>query len=122
MAIKTQSAKAKGRELQKRIAKKITESFHLEEGDVESRSMGAGGVDIILSPRARREFPISIECKNTRKTPALAELVQAKANAYARTLPAVVWKPHRAPYEDAIIMARFDDFVAWVKDVCESIL
>ena len=65
--------------------------FELEEGDVESCSMGASGVDIKMSPTARRALPLSIECKKTKKTPSRAELDQATANAYGLTLPAVVW-------------------------------
>ncbi len=56
MAIKPQSAKAKGRLGQQLIRDKILEKFSpiLEADDVRSTSMGAGGEDLQLSPLARR--------------------------------------------------------------------
>ena len=35
--------------------------------DIESRSMGAGGEDLIMARDARKKFPFSIECKNVEK-------------------------------------------------------
>tara|TARA_R110000822_G_scaffold220343_1_gene354324 strand:+ start:234 stop:503 length:270 start_codon:yes stop_codon:yes gene_type:complete len=35
----------------------------LEPDDILSRSMGAGGEDLMLSPAARRKLPFSFECK-----------------------------------------------------------
>ena len=60
----TQSAKAKGRKLQQWVRDAIISACNLQADDVQSRSMGAGGEDIMLSPTARAEFPFSIECKN----------------------------------------------------------
>ena len=51
MSIKTQSAKAKGRNLQKHVRDVILKVFGLEEGDVESCSMGASGVDIKMNQK-----------------------------------------------------------------------
>jgi hypothetical protein len=116
--IKTSSAKAKGRLHQQWICKRILKAFPwLEEGDIESRSMGAGGVDILLSPAAKRAFPVSIEAKKTRKTPSRSEIEQARANAYGTTLPAVVWAPHGSGSDKSLIMMDFGDFVDWVKDL-----
>lgn len=78
--MKTQSAKAKGRRLQQWVRDILTKIFHLEEGDLESRSMGAGGEDVMMSPLARRKFPYSIECKNTEKINVWKAYDQAKAN------------------------------------------
>ena len=51
--MKPQSAKAKGRKLQQGICNLIVSSFpELNADDVLSRSSGAGGVDIMLSPLA----------------------------------------------------------------------
>jgi len=37
----------------------------LEDGDIRSTSMGASGVDVIMSPAAIKLFgPMAIECKN----------------------------------------------------------
>jgi|TARA_X000001382_G_scaffold44617_1_gene30154 hypothetical protein len=61
----TSSAKAKGRRLQQWVRDLILDLFPtLEEDDVKSTSMGAGGEDIQLSPAARKLMPITVECKN----------------------------------------------------------
>lgn len=66
--MKPQSAKAKGRNLQKWVRDQILARCpQLEEDDVRSTSMGAGGEDVQLSPAARRVFPYNIECKNLAK-------------------------------------------------------
>ena len=88
----------------------------LEQGDVESRSMGAAGVDVMLSPAAKRECPLSIECKNTRKIPSMGEINQARANVEAGCLPLVAWHPHGSPYLDTLVMVRLEDLLAWMKE------
>jgi hypothetical protein len=66
--MKTQSKKSKGRRLQKWVREKLIEKLNIHEEDIESRSMGAGGEDLIMARAARKKFPYSIECKNPRKT------------------------------------------------------
>lgn len=112
---KPQSRKAKGRALQQHARDRITAIFGLEEGDVESRSMGAGGVDIMLSPKARLVCPLSIECKNTRVTPSTKALEQSKYNKYPNTLSVVAWKPHGKQYMDTICMVSLEDLLAFLK-------
>ena len=65
--MKTQSAKAKGRRLQQWVRDQLIEKLEVHPEDVESRSMGAGGEDLIMAPSARERFPYSIECKNQEK-------------------------------------------------------
>ena len=65
--MKTQSAKAKGRRLQQWIRDKLVEELGVHPEDVESRSMGAGGEDLIMARAAREKLPYSIECKNVEK-------------------------------------------------------
>jgi len=48
--------------------------------DVESRSMGAGGEDIIMARAARQKFPFSVECKNTERLNVWDAYDQACAN------------------------------------------
>ena len=64
MAIKPSSAKAKGRNLQKWVRDQLIEQLEIHPEDIESRSMGAGGEDLIMARAARTKFPFSIECKN----------------------------------------------------------
>jgi hypothetical protein len=64
----TQSGKAKGRRLQQWVMNQILDRFTgLSDDDVTSRSMGCGGEDVLLSPKARAKFPFSVECKNTER-------------------------------------------------------
>lgn len=66
--MKPQSAKNKGRILQKAVRDLILETNpELQADDVQSRSMGAGGEDVLLSPAARKMVPFQIECKNKRE-------------------------------------------------------
>lgn len=113
--MKPSSAKAKGRNAQKAIRDKLLAEFDLGEGDVESRSMGSGGVDLMLSPLARKRIPLSIEAKKTRKTPARAEVEQSRKNAYSGTLPVVVWSPHGSGPGKELLICDFDDFIKWIK-------
>ena len=62
--MKTQSRKAKGRRLQQKFMQLLIEKLDIDPEDIESRSMGAGGEDLIMSKAARNKFPFSIECKN----------------------------------------------------------
>lgn len=117
MPSKPQSRKQKGRKLQQYICSRIYHYWpHLEEGDVESRSMGASGVDIMLSPLARKSCPLAIEAKNTRKIPSLAELEQSKANAREGELPVVAWHPHGKPYLDTCVMVRLEELLEWLSE------
>ena len=80
--MKPQSAKAKGRRLQQRVASSILDSFpQLRPDDCFSTSMGAPGEDIRLSPAARALVPLSFECKNTERLNVWSALEQCTANA-----------------------------------------
>lgn len=116
MPIKTSSAKAKGRKHQQAIRDAILAKFpQLGEGDIESRSMGSGGVDLMFSPLARHHLPISIEAKKTKKTPTREEIGQAQHNAYEGTIGAVVWSPHGTGPGKELIMFDFNEFLEWYK-------
>ena len=65
--MKTQSAKAKGRRLQQWFRDHLIEKLEVHPEDIESRSMGAGGEDLIMARAARKKFPYSVECKNQEK-------------------------------------------------------
>ena len=74
------SAKAKGRLLQKWMRDKLIEMLDVHPEDIESRSMGAGGEDLIMARAARAKFPMSIECKNVEKLNIWDAYEQASAN------------------------------------------
>lgn len=95
--MKPQSAKRKGRLLQQLVRDKIYDLYpELEEGDVKSTSMGAGGEDIQLSPAARKLFPYSVECKARASFPAYAWLKQSEHNAPKGAQPILVIKQDRS--------------------------
>ena len=89
--MKTQSAKAKGRKLQQWIRNFLIESLDIHPEDIESRSMGAGGEDLIMSRAARQAFPYSVECKNQEKLNVWSAYEQAKENSGSYT-PIVILK------------------------------
>ena len=64
--MKTQSAKAKGRRLQQWVRNQLIEKLEVHPEDVESRSMGAGGEDLIMARVAREKFPILSNVKTKR--------------------------------------------------------
>ena len=59
----------------------LIKAFDLEVDDVFSRSMGASGEDVMLSPRARVLFPYSVECKNVEKLNIWQAYKQASDNS-----------------------------------------
>lgn len=80
--MKPASAKNKGRLLQKWIVFQILSRYSaLSEDDVTSRSMGAAGEDILMSPKARGKFPFSVEAKNTERINLYKFYAQAVENA-----------------------------------------
>ncbi len=114
--MKTRSAKDKGRKLQKHVAEELSEVFELEDGDVESRPMGSGGVDIMMSPLAKSKIPVSIECKHTKKAATLAELKQARNNCKEGTTACVVWQPHGARQTETMITFNLREFLEMWKE------
>ena len=93
------SRKKKGADLQKWTVDQILKVHpSLEPDDVTSRSMGANGEDILLSPQARRLFPFSIECKSRASWAFYKDLDQATINTPKDVEPILVAKAnHRKP-------------------------
>ena len=89
--MKPQSAKAKGRRLQKEFRELLIEKLNIHPEDIESRSMGASGEDLIMARAAREKFPYSIECKNVEKLNVWDAYKQAEANK-GKYEPIVVMK------------------------------
>ena len=92
--MKPQSAKNKGRRLQQWVRQALISLLGLDPADIESRSMGAGGEDIMLSASARKKFPYSVECKNTESLNVWKAYQQAKANC-GEYIPMLVIKKNR---------------------------
>ena len=79
--MRTQSKKAKGRRLQQWVRDILIEKLEVLPEDIESRSMGAGGEDLIMSRSAREKFPYSIECKNQESLNIWKSYEQAQQNS-----------------------------------------
>ena len=79
--MRPQSAKAKGRRLQQQFRDLLIEELGIHPEDIESRSMGAGGEDLIMARAAREKFPYSIECKNQESINIWKSYEQACENA-----------------------------------------
>ena len=61
--MKTQSAKAKGRRLQQWMRELLIEKLDVHPEDVESRSMGAGGEDLIKFVLLEKNFHILLNAR-----------------------------------------------------------
>ena len=103
----TQSGKAKGRRLQQWVMNQILDRFtSLKDDDVTSRSMGCGGEDVLLSPKARAKFPFSIEAKNTERLNLYKAYSQCIDNSKELHEPLlIVKKNHHKPL--AIVDAEY---------------
>ena len=93
----SQSGKQKGRRLQQWVRSLLIETFNLGEDDVQSRSMGANGEDVMLSPAARHCFPYSVECKNVERLNVWDAYQQACGNAGGHEPLLIIKKNHKEP-------------------------
>ena len=110
--MKTQSAKAKGRRFQQWVRTILIEKLSVHPEDIESRSMGAGGEDLIMARAAREKFPYSIECKNQEALNVWKSYEQAESNSDGRFPAIVVKKNRREPY----IAIPLDSFIELIKE------
>ena len=95
--MRPQSAKAKGRRLQQQFRELLIETLGIHPEDIENRSMGAGGEDLIMARAAREKFPFSIECKNVEKLNIWEAYEQSKANCGNYEPLVVIKKNHKKP-------------------------
>ena len=112
--IKTSSAKAKGRNLQKWVCGKISEIIDIpydQQDDqclIHSREMGQAGVDIILRGNALIRFPFSIECKNTESFSIGPTITQIENNLILGTDWIIVHK--KKMYKQPLVMMYWETF------------
>ena len=110
--MKTQSAKGKGRRLQQWVREMLIEILDVHPEDLESRSMGAGGEDLIMARAARKKFPHSIECKNVERLNVWDAYEQACDNA-GDYEPLVVIKKNR---KDPLVVVDAQYFIKLFED------
>ena len=93
--MKSRSCKSKGRRLVMVLRKAVLAAFpHLHPDDIQPVPTSVGGIDLKLSPAARKCWPWSTECKNVEKLNIWAAIQQAEANADGHA-PAVVLSRNR---------------------------
>ena len=95
--MKTQSAKAKGRRFQQWVRDQLIEELGVHPEDIESRSMGAGGEDLIMARAAREKFPYSIECKNQESLNIWKSYEQAEGNSGEHEPEAFIKRNNQKP-------------------------
>lgn len=86
--MKVSSKKNKGRRLQQKIAKKISDMLNIPWGSdelIRSREGGQAGTDIVLLGEALELFPFSIEIKNVERFDLNKSIEQAKSNQKENT-------------------------------------
>ena len=110
--MKTSSAKAKGRRLQQKFMQLLIERLDIDPEDIESRSMGAGGEDLIMSKASRHKFPFSVECKNQERLNIWAAWEQAQKNKGIYEPLVVIKKNGTAP----LVLLDAEVFLDLVKD------
>jgi hypothetical protein len=123
--MKTASAKAKGRKLQQEVRdylRFIVKQHGLEDADVESRGMGQAGVDVILSPAAKKLLhTLEIECKNCEKLN-VHQIFSEHYEKYRMTgIPLLVHSKNRSKTLVTMTLNTFLGYLSvWVKKDSQS--
>jgi hypothetical protein len=81
--------------------------------DIESRSMGSQGEDLIMARAAREKFPLSIECKNQESVNVWKSYEQAAENS-GEYEPIVVIKRNQSK---PLVVIDAEYFVSMFKEV-----
>lgn len=111
-----QSAKSKGRTLQKLVRDLILKTFpQLEADDVRSTAMGQSGEDVTLSPAARKLVPYQIECKN--KARSQVHTYYAQAKSHGKHEPLVIVKMDR---DIPLAIMSLEHFIKITKELSEN--
>lgn len=113
--MKTSSAKAKGRNLQKWVRDKLLEIYPLlTKDDIRSTSMGSAGEDILLSSVARIELPYTIECKSRNCISVYKWLEQGADSVYTSIVFA------KGNHKEPIVIMYAEDFFKLLKEKSET--
>ena len=106
--MKPRSAKAKGKRLQNKVTQLLQEKYSsiLEAGDFKSTTMGEHGMDVQLSPSARKKFPFAVEGKNQEALNIWKSLEQAENNCEGLT-PLLIFKRNKSKIYAALEIEDF---------------
>lgn len=91
------SVKAKGRALQNLVRDRLHELYPKLKEDISSQTMGMKGMDIVLTPKAKKVLPYAFECKNVERFDLWKTWDQATDNANTLNPVVVVKKNRRKP-------------------------
>ena len=91
------SVKAKGRVLQNLVRDKLHKLFPKLTKDIQSQTMGMKGMDIVLTPMARKKIPYAFECKNVERFDLWKTWEQAEENAEELSPVVIVKKNKKKP-------------------------
>ena len=119
--MKSRSSKAKGRKLVAELREAVLAAFpDLEPEDIILVPTSMGGEDLKLSPKARRCFPFSVECKNRETLNVWAAIRQAEANSGGHP-PAVVFRRNGHPTWVAVSLGTMLDLLRDVEKYWKGI-
>ena len=105
--MKTSSAKAKGRRFQQWVRDKLLLAFpQFTDADISSTSMGASGMDVLLSSAARQLIPWAIEAKNQEKINIWSAWKQTESNIAPGLEPVLFFTRNKSP-ELAVVRAEY---------------
>lgn len=104
--MKTQSAKAKGRELENFVVQKLRQRG-LDSRATRNPGSGSGKQkgDIWNS------LGLCIECKNTKKAPGKEEFEQVRREAMGYQTEVIIWHPPKMPMEESKVILNINDFL-----------
>lgn len=107
--ISVAARKQKGRLGQQQVMKALLAKFpQLEPDDITSRSMGAAGSDLLLSPAAKKLIPFDFECKSLAAFVGHNYIQQAKTNTGLGRKPLAVVK---ANHKEPVVIIYLTDFL-----------
>lgn len=108
-----QSRKSKGRAAQQLVRDTLlARAPRLTANDIRSTSMGASGVDILMSEAALAEYPLAIEVKCQESLNIWKALEQAESNRTPELTPILCFKRNRS---EMYVALKFTDFLDLTK-------
>lgn len=117
--IAIKSRKAKGRNFQQTVGKRISKMLSIPIGKdelIRSREMGQSGVDIVLLGKASELFPFSCEVKNVEKLNFYAAIQQSKDNQKEGTEWLLFCKKN---YHEPIVVMDMEVFFRLYEELLE---
>ena len=118
MASTTASRKSKGRTAQQEVRRSLLDRIYLphgcEEDDCKSTPMGSSGVDIQLSPAARKVFDMVNETKNVESLNVVKTFIDHHAKYHKH--PGTKLLTHRRNRTPMLVTLLWSDFLDILED------